>query len=219
MVDVNCEEMEKLKEEVERLKRKNTMLNDDFQSLQQNYTNIRIECEEKVKVNERLVKKQKVDEDYITKITQDLTAVKVELASRAKEWDMALLFERQWKNSYDEARQDKQKVMKELYEIQIKFNSTESQMKEIMLEYEERMKEDQWRRMEIEERHDIMMSQLESHIAEQDKIIVHWKTCSSQLVALANGAIDEVPRMLREVDISLMFLNPPEKSPKLFESL
>jgi len=34
--------------------------------------------------------------------------------------------------------------------------------------------------------------------------------CFSQLTALANGAIDEVPRMLREADISLMFFNPPD---------
>jgi len=52
-----------------------------------------------------------------------------------------------------------------------------------------------------------MMTQLENHIAEQEKIIVRWKTCFSQLVSLANGAIDEVSRMLREADISLMFFN------------
>ena len=33
----------------------------------------------------------------------------------------------------------------------------------------------------------------------------------SQLGALANGANDEVLRMLREADISLMFFNPSEK--------
>jgi len=142
MHDVDCEEVKILNEEVEGLKRKNTALNDDLQSLQQNYTNIKIECEEKTKVNERLVKKQKVDEDYIKKITQNLLAVKILLASRAKEWDMAFHSERQWKNSYDEARQNKHKVMKEIYDLQIRFNTTESQMKEIMSEYEEKMKEE-----------------------------------------------------------------------------
>jgi len=57
MPDVDCEEVKKLKEEVERLKRKNTALSDDLQSLRQNYTNVKVECEEKTKVNERLVKK------------------------------------------------------------------------------------------------------------------------------------------------------------------
>ena len=55
-------------------------------------------------MNERLVKKWKVDENYITKITQDLIVVKAELASRAREWDMTLHSERQWKKSYDEVR-------------------------------------------------------------------------------------------------------------------
>jgi len=86
---------------------------------------------------------------------------------------MTLHFERQWKNSYDEARKEKRKVMKELYDLQIRFNNTESQMKEIMSEYEEKMKEEHWHRMETEERHEIMMTQMENHIAEQEKIIVH----------------------------------------------
>jgi len=143
MSGVDCEEVNRLKEEVERLKRKNIALNDDLQSLQRNYTNIKMEYEKKTKVNERLVKKQKVDEDCIKKMTQDLITVKIELASRAKDWDMALHSERQWMNSYDEARQDRQKLMKELYDLQILFNNTKSQMKEILLEYEERMKEEQ----------------------------------------------------------------------------
>jgi len=57
MLDVDCEEVEKLRGDVERLKRKNTTLNDDLQSLRLNYTNVSVECEEKTKVNERLVKK------------------------------------------------------------------------------------------------------------------------------------------------------------------
>jgi len=57
MADVDCEEVKKLKEEVERLKKKNTALGDDLQSLRQNYTNVKVKWEEKTKVNERLVKK------------------------------------------------------------------------------------------------------------------------------------------------------------------
>jgi len=63
-----------------------------------------MECEEKAKVNERLVKKQKVDEDCIMKITQDLIVVKAELTFRARKSDMALHPELKWKNSYDEVR-------------------------------------------------------------------------------------------------------------------
>ena len=82
-----------------------------------------------------------MDENYITKITQDLIVVKAELASRAREWDMTLHSECQWKKSYDEVKQDKHKVLKELYDLQVRFNNTESRMKEIMTEYEERMKD------------------------------------------------------------------------------
>jgi len=55
--------------------------------------------------------------------------------------------------------------------------------------------------METKERHQIMMTQLENYIADQERDIIHWKSCFSQLAALANRAIDEVLRMLREADI------------------
>ena len=48
------------------------------------------------------------------------------------------------------------------------------------------------------------------HIADQERDIIHWRTCFSQLVVLANGAIEDVPRMLREADSSLMFFNFPD---------
>jgi len=100
--------------------------------------------------------------------------------------------------------------MEELYDLQDRFHSTEPRMKEIMLEYEEKLKEEQWQKLEAEERHQIMMTQLENHIADQERDIIHWKTCFSQLAALANGAIEDVPRMLREADSSLMFFNFPD---------
>jgi len=36
-------------------------------------------------------------------------------------------------------------------------------------------------------------STLENYVAEQEKVVAHWKTCFSQLVGLANGAVDGVP--------------------------
>jgi len=63
--------------------------------------------------------------------------------------------------------------MKELYDLQDKFHNTESQMKEIMSEYEEKMKEEENQRMETEERHQIMMTQLENHITNQERDIIH----------------------------------------------
>jgi len=43
-------------------------------------------------------------------------------------------------------------------------------MKKIMIEYEERMKDEQWHRMETEEKHEIMVIQLQNHIVEQEEV-------------------------------------------------
>jgi len=64
--------------------------------------------------------------------------------------------------------------------------------------------------MEAEERYQMMMTQLENNVADQERDIIHWKTCFTQLATLANGAIEHVPRMLREADSSLMFFNFPD---------
>jgi len=171
--DTRSEEIQKLKKEVERLKGKNDTLNNDMQSLQHDYLNVKVECEAKTKANERLIKRQKVDREYIMEMTQELTATKAELTSRDREWEVVVLSERQWKSAYEEARQDGQKLMKELYDLQDKFHSTKSQMKEIMSEYEEKMKEEEYQKMETQERHQIMMTQLENHIADQERYIIH----------------------------------------------
>jgi len=108
------------------------------------------------------MKKQKVDRECIMEVTQELTAAKAELTTRAREWEATMHSERQ------ETKQDKQKIMKELYDLQDRFHSTESRIKEIMSEYEEKLKEEQWQKMEAEERHQMMMTQLENHIADQE---------------------------------------------------
>jgi len=53
--------------------------------------------------------------------------------------------------------------------------------------------------------------QLEEHMKEHEHITKHWKMCFSQLAALANGAIKDVLRMLREADVSLTFRTVPKK--------
>ena len=129
-LDTKFEEVQKLKEEIEQLKRKNDVLNNDMQNLQHEYLNVKVD-------NERLIKKQKVDRECIMEITRELTATKAELTMRAREWEATIHAERQ------ETRQDRQKIMQELYDLQDKFHSTESRMKEIMSEYEEKLKEEQ----------------------------------------------------------------------------
>jgi len=43
-----------------------------------------------------------------------------------------------------ETKQEKQKILEELYDLQDRFHNKELQMKEIMAEYEEKLKEEQW---------------------------------------------------------------------------
>ena len=49
-LDTKSEEVQKLKEEIERLKRNNDVLNNDMQSLQHEYLNVKVD-------NERLMKR------------------------------------------------------------------------------------------------------------------------------------------------------------------
>jgi len=55
-----------------------------------------------------------------------------------------------------------------------------------------------------------VMAQAEGFMAEQEKVAEYWKNYFSQLASLANGAIDDVLRMLSNVESSLKFYNPPE---------
>jgi len=63
------------------------VLNNDMQSLQHEYLNVKVD-------NERLIKKQKVDKECIMGITQELTATKAELTRRAREWEATMHAER-----------------------------------------------------------------------------------------------------------------------------
>ena len=59
--------------------------------------------------------------------------------------------------------------------------------------------------MEIEEKHQATMTQVENYVVKQEKVVAQWKTCFSQLATLANGAVSGVPEMLREAKTSLLF--------------
>jgi len=38
----------------------------------------------------------------------------------------------------------------------------------------------------------------------------YWRRCFSKLAAIANGAIEDVPRMLTDVEITMPIFNPPK---------
>jgi len=84
-------------------------------------------------------------------------------------------------------------------------------MKELVVECDERVGEVHRQQAEAEEQYQTMLTQVEGYMAEQEGTIEHCKRCFSQLAALANGAIDGVPRMLAEAESSLFFFNPPRE--------
>ncbi|KOM47161.1 hypothetical protein LR48_Vigan07g086500 [Vigna angularis] len=83
-------------------------------------------------------------------------------------------------------------------------------MEEYIEEQEER-----WRSMEFEERHQALIKRMEDHIAEQEEAVKHWKGSFSQLAMLANGAIEDIPKMVLDAEASTHFCSPPEEI-KLF---
>ncbi|KOM34854.1 hypothetical protein LR48_Vigan02g100400 [Vigna angularis] len=78
------------------------------------------------------------------------------------------------------------------------------QMEDYIEEQEER-----WRSMEFEERHQALIKRMKEHIAEQETAVKHWKESFSQLASLANGAIEDIPRMVSEAEASTHFYSPP----------
>ena len=79
MSDVDSKEVKRIKEEIKRLKGKNTKLSTDLQSLWHDYVDLRKDCEEKTKTNEELMRKQRAKRDYTFKLKQDLVAANTEL--------------------------------------------------------------------------------------------------------------------------------------------
>jgi len=123
---------------------------------------------------------------------------------------MALSAERQWKNLYEDIKKDKQEALRRLQELQLEVNSMKHQMEETVVICEERVNEERMRLMTAEERPQAAMTRARDYMVEQEKDVVHWRRKFSQLAALANGAIDDIPRMLREVD-TVTFRDPPRE--------
>jgi len=86
----------------------------------------------------------------------------------------------------------------------------EQQAKKIMETYEERVNDEHLQRIKVEEKLQTMMALTKGFMVEQEKVAEYWKNCFSQLASLANGAIDDVPRMLSNAESSLKFYNRPE---------
>ena len=113
-------------------------------------------------------------------------------------------------NLYEDIKRDKQEVVKRLQDLQMQVNAMEHQVEETMVICEERVNKERMLLLELEERHQAAMTRARDYMAEQEKDVIHWQRNFSQLVALANGAIEDIPRMLREVD-AVTFRDPPRE--------
>ena len=83
-------------------------------------------------------------------------------------------------------------------------------MEETIVICEERVNKERMLLLELEERHQAAMTRARDYMVEQEKDVAHWQRNFSQLAALANGAIEDVPRMLREAD-AVTFCDPPRE--------
>jgi len=112
---------------------------------------------------------------------------------------------------YKELKRDKKEALKILYKTHIKINKMKQQMKEITLTYDVKMNEERRHQAESKKRYQEMIAQVNDYTLEQEWNIRHWKKCFSQLAALVNGAIEDIPRLLSEVESALPIFNPLEK--------
>ncbi|XP_022640287.1 uncharacterized protein LOC111242243 [Vigna radiata var. radiata] len=155
---------------------------------------------------------------------------------RVKEKNAVLEEGKQWKHLYEEAKRDKREALKRLKEAQVQVEKVGQQMKEMATSFEADMnrdrwklaeaekdhqtmmqqmesyieeQEEEWRSMEFEERHQTLVRRMEDHIAEQEQAVKHRKESFSQLAALANGAIEDIPKMVLDAEASTHFCSPP----------
>ena len=98
----------------------------------------------------------------------------------------------------------------------MRISEVERQMREVVSTYEVKMDEECWHRAELEKEHREVISRMNGYTVEQEMTIEHWKRCFSQLAALANGAIEEIPRLLAEAEAALPIFNPPREIESFF---
>ena len=77
--------------------------------------------------------------------------------------------------------------------------------------YDVKMNEECRHQAELEKRYQEMNAQMNDYTLEQEWNIGNWKICFSQLAALANGVIEDIPRLLSKVESALSIFNPLEK--------
>jgi len=93
----------------------------------------------------------------------------------------------------EEFKREKTEALRQLHNAQMRISKVERQMREVVSTYEVKMDEERWHKAELEKEHRGVISRMNEYTVEQEMTIEHWKRCFSQLAALANGAIEEIP--------------------------
>ena len=210
------EEVKGLKEEIEKMKLKNAKLINELQSLRHEYVDLRRDNEEMTKAYEGILRQQREERDHAFRVKQDLAAASTALKSKDRERDAAAASKRQRDQLCEEFKREKIEALRRLHNAQMRISEVEQQMREVVSTYEVKMDEERWHRAELEKEHREVISRMNEYTTEQEMIIEHWKRCFSQLAALANGAIEEIPRLLPEAEAALPIFNPPREIEAFF---
>jgi len=165
------------------------------------------EIEELKSENTVITKKLKQEGKHAQRIQRDLEDANVELLKRNHEIDEAFSIVSKWISMYDESIRENTEVLEKSHDLQARINDMEL----LVEEWEDKAKNEFKLRLEEEVNYTAKIIQLEESLEEREQTLEHWKTCFSQLASLANGAIKDVPRMLKEADVSLMFRPVPKE--------
>jgi len=151
--------------------------------------------------NVMITKRLKQEEEYTQKIQQDLEDTNVKLLKRDYEVDEAFSIVSKWISMHDASVRENTELLRKSHDLQRHVDD----MERLVEEWEDQAKKELELRLEQEVNYSAKIIQLEESLEERQQALEHWKTRFSQLASLANGAIKDVPRMLKEADVSLMF--------------
>jgi len=171
------------------------------------------EIEELKGENIRITKKLKRERKHTRKVCRGLEDANTELSKRNYEIDEAFSIVSMWIVMYDESRRENTEVLDKFHDLQGRINDMEHSVEE----WENKANKECELRLEEEANYTTKIVQLEESIEEREQTLGYWKTRFSQLASLANGAIEDVPRMLREADVSLMFRPVPKEAESFVE--
>jgi len=79
-------------------------------------------------------------------------------------------------------------------------------MKDTISAYEAKMVEESWYRVELEEENQRLIIECAKLKGDAE----YWRGYSSKLAAIANGAIEDVPKVLTNTEIAMPIFNPPK---------